>query len=157
MDVAEQQALEGRSASPSARPRKSAGPPRYGELDGLRGIAALVVVLHHALLTFPGAWAVYTWSAERPRDGIFPALMQTPLYTIFNGSGAVIVFFVLSGVVLSLTYDEVDKWSYWPYLVKRLCRIWLPFAVVLTGSLLLYLALGGRQVSGLSGFRGWVH
>jgi peptidoglycan/LPS O-acetylase OafA/YrhL len=64
--------------------------PRAGRIDSLesvRGLAALAVVLHHLCLLF--------WPAGS--DG-------HPLRVLWNGRFAVAVFFVLSGVVLSLSH-----------------------------------------------------
>ncbi|KAK4236813.1 acyltransferase family-domain-containing protein [Achaetomium macrosporum] len=66
-------------------------------LDGVRGVAALAVYLFHAM----GCWAslVPAWRADDAQTSI----LQLPLVrTIFvGGGGAVSVFFVLSGYVLT--------------------------------------------------------
>jgi peptidoglycan/LPS O-acetylase OafA/YrhL len=63
---------------------------RLDALDAVRGVAALVVVLHHLAHTF--------WPA---------ALHATaPWRSAFDGSFAVTIFFVLSGSVLSIAYFE---------------------------------------------------
>ena len=69
-------------------PAKSA---RFVELDALRGLAALIVVLHHLRLLWQGD--------VEPSSRILRMLL-----TLLNpaGNGAVILFFVLSGFVLSL-------------------------------------------------------
>ncbi|WP_088348765.1 MULTISPECIES: acyltransferase [Rhodomicrobium] len=68
------------------RPRTSPSDKVTG-LDAIRGAAAFIVFTGHFFRNFaPGL--------ERSANG-------TPFYTLFNGSAAVIVFFVLSGFVLS--------------------------------------------------------
>lgn len=66
------------------------------ELEALRGIAAIVVLFHHVMLGF----------TPRLHGMMYPdqpfSLMGTPAFALVNGSAAVIVFFVLSGFVLSL-------------------------------------------------------
>ncbi|WP_158219649.1 acyltransferase [Ideonella sp. A 288] len=63
-------------------------------LDGLRGVAALVVVAFHFLSAFaPGV--VPHWSAQ------YPGWVASPVSLLFNGELAVSVFFVLSGFVLA--------------------------------------------------------
>ena len=67
---------------------------RLHQLDGLRGIAALTVVLYHYLSAF--------LPALTPDETANPHwLSDTPLAVIFNGPFAVVVFFVLSGFVIS--------------------------------------------------------
>ncbi len=68
-------------------------------LDGLRGIAALIVVFHHLVLLF--------YPALNYGNGINSTLNKiavTPLNIFYNGDFAVCLFFVLSGYVLSYKY-----------------------------------------------------
>ncbi len=74
---------------------------RDQSLEGIRGVAAVVVVLWHNMLGF------------FPRQsGVFPQLDQSagggasgmPWFGLLNGTAAVTVFFVLSGLVLSRAY-----------------------------------------------------
>ncbi len=65
-------------------------------LDALRGLAAIVVVIHHFTLAF---WP----ELHGPLLG-FPlnhALLGTPFFVIMNGRSMVVLFFVLSGYVLA--------------------------------------------------------
>ncbi|WP_156507383.1 hypothetical protein [Arthrobacter sp. OY3WO11] len=70
----------------------------------MRGIAALVVLFHHSLLTIPVLAAVYENDAVPVEDVASVAwmLVHTPLHNLWEGKGAVYIFFVLSGVVLTL-------------------------------------------------------
>jgi peptidoglycan/LPS O-acetylase OafA/YrhL len=61
---------------------------------------------------------------------------------LHNGHAAVITFFVLSGYVLSLPYYRGTQVSYSRYLVKRFCRIYIPFAIAIMISAGLYLVAG---------------
>lgn len=67
-------------------------------LEGIRGLAAVVVVLWHNLLGFfprqSGTFAEFHHSGQR----------AMPWFGLFNGTAAVTVFFVLSGLVLSRAY-----------------------------------------------------
>ncbi|HTW45841.1 MAG TPA: acyltransferase [Acidobacteriaceae bacterium] len=111
---------------------------RYNELDSLRGLAASTVVLGHlALLAFavnaPPSWL-------RWRELVMLA-NRTPLTLLMSGGAAVRFFFVLSGFVLMLPFLRYKENPYFPYLVKRICRIYLPYlaavAVALAGDCLL--------------------
>lgn len=98
---------------------------RLKHLDGLRGIASLVVVIHHVFLTS----AVFGNLAESGgRPGMFSAswwFTYTPLHLFWGGSEAVFIFFVLSGYVLSAQMSR--KSAAWPaYYTQRVPRLYLP-------------------------------
>ena len=103
---------------------------RVEGLDGLRGIAALVVVFTH-LQTALG------W------DKWLPGL--------FNGYLAVDIFFILSGYVLALSLRRKmyaidgkidDKFNFLGFASQRFIRLYLPFLVAIFVSLLIrYLIL----------------
>ena len=67
---------------------------RYESLDGLRGIAAMTVVIYH----FASAYIPSILSQESPRPWFGS---DTPMGVLYNGGFAVSVFFVLSGFVVS--------------------------------------------------------
>src|ERR1700741_4157400 len=67
---------------------------RLHQLDGLRGIAALTVVVFHYLSAF-----VPALTPDQTKNPHW--LSDTPLAVTFNGPFAVVVFFVLSGFVVS--------------------------------------------------------
>jgi peptidoglycan/LPS O-acetylase OafA/YrhL len=96
---------------------------RWRELDAIRGIAACIVVLWHfyQVLTpeaFPG------W--------IRLGMEGTPLYIIISGSESVMLFFLLSGFVLSLPFHrKTNRLSYRSFVVKRIARIYVPYLAAL--------------------------
>jgi peptidoglycan/LPS O-acetylase OafA/YrhL len=95
------------------------------ELEAVRGIAALIVVLHHYLLAFdPGIHG-----RNHPYAAF--SLIRTPLYAFVNGSASVVLFFVLSGFVLS--YRSFQQDSAGPVITSAIRR-WprLAFPVVVT-------------------------
>jgi peptidoglycan/LPS O-acetylase OafA/YrhL len=67
---------------------------RFGSLDGLRGVAALIVVAFHFLSAF-------TPSVVPDQSSTVPWWADSPIGLLFNGTFAVPVFFVLSGFVLA--------------------------------------------------------
>ena len=85
--------------------------PHYELLDGLRGVAALLVVIYHI---FEGlAFAQAT-------DGVGSGLITT----LNHGHIAVDFFFILSGFVISYAYD--DRWgkmSLGGFFKRRLIRL----------------------------------
>ena len=91
---------------------------RFNELDSLRGLAACTVVLGHFASGVSAAFALSLW--------------HSPLRFLVTGHDAVILFFVLSGFVLFLPYERSKGLSYFKFLVKRTCRIYLPYLGALT-------------------------
>jgi peptidoglycan/LPS O-acetylase OafA/YrhL len=92
--------------------RKDVDAPRTGgqidELQSLRGIAALVVMIGHCLAYF-----------QRP-------YWVDRLLEVLNGHGCVVIFFVLSGFVLarSLRRAALDRGDIASFYVRRLFRIY---------------------------------
>jgi peptidoglycan/LPS O-acetylase OafA/YrhL len=104
------------------------GVERYRSLDGLRGVAALVVVAHHSLLVVPGIADVYTGYVP-PRGSLTWLLTYSPARILWAGDIAVWVFFILSGFVLTLpwTSGRTGGSRAWVgYYVARLPRLYLP-------------------------------
>lgn len=80
-----------------------ASKPRYEILDGLRGVAAFMVILFHCFETYA------------------PVIGRQ---IINHGYLAVDFFFVLSGFVIGYAYDDRwDKMSYWGFFKRRLVRL----------------------------------
>ena len=102
---------------------------RFRSLDAFRGLAALIVVVHHVMLAVP----------EGLRGPL--GFMESPLG--MGGRFAVMLFFVLSGFVLSLPYFAGKNLPYGPYLVRRFSRLYPPFAFAVLISALLCRLLGG--------------
>jgi peptidoglycan/LPS O-acetylase OafA/YrhL len=67
---------------------------RLGQLDGLRGVAALAVVAHHYFLCFAPQM-----QPNRPTSPHW--LFDTPLALFYNGGFALAIFFVVSGFVVA--------------------------------------------------------
>jgi peptidoglycan/LPS O-acetylase OafA/YrhL len=111
-----------------------AGPrARIAALDGLRGVGALVVVVHHALLVLPALAVLYVPApgGERvspPAWSLEWWLYDTPLRLVWAGHEAVLVFFVLSGFVLTapLTGGGRGGRAWIGYYLRRLCRLYVP-------------------------------
>lgn len=94
--------------------------PRVHYLDSVRGLAALAVTGYHYL-----GW--------RWPDGLGFKLGVF----VFNGSDAVSLFFVLSGLVLSWKYFHpdgslvIDAPHYRSFLINRVVRLYIPFLAAL--------------------------
>ena len=127
--------------------RPSASTGRLHSLDGLRGVAALIVVVHHSLLTVPALGDVYYGSA--PSGATASILVFTPLHILWAGTEAVYVFFVLSGLVLILPMlRRRSSWvSYYP---RRALRLYLPAWGAIVFSVLLAAAIPRELDTGMS-------
>lgn len=90
--------------------------PRYDILDGLRGVAAVMVLLYHV---FNDAKSFYVW--------------PTPVYEFYHSFLGVDFFFILSGFVMGYAYDNSlspdlqkgrgDTLTFWSFVKKRLIRL----------------------------------
>lgn len=119
------------------------GGGRLRELDGLRGLAALTVVLHHALLVLPAFYLDTGWAK----------VLDSPLHVAFAGTEAVILFFVLSGFVLALPFVAgvpIDQESYGRFVIHRFFRLWPAYAVAITLGLIARAAFVNNRGAGLS-------
>ena len=102
-----------------------ASKPRYEILDGLRGVAAMLVVAYHLFETY------YHGAPDQP---------------INHGYLAVDFFFVLSGFVIGYAYDDRwDKMSTWSFIKRRLIRLH-PMVIfgTLFGALMFYFGSCGE-------------
>jgi len=81
---------------------------RFMELEGLRVIAAIVVVLYHAALIFYPGYFYGVGTPWAPVQNMFleDNLYQNPLSGLLSGTFAVGIFFVLSGFVLSIGFFQ---------------------------------------------------
>ena len=117
MSIQETKSAASLDIAPIVKERK-----HFKELDSLRGLAAVMVVVYH-------------WTHLWP-DKAYPRLLHllltlTPLQLIVNGHASVVLFFILSGFVLSLPQVRGRDVEYPGYLVKRICRIYLPYLAAL--------------------------
>jgi peptidoglycan/LPS O-acetylase OafA/YrhL len=104
-------------------------------IEGIRGLAAIIVVLHHYTLAFYPALNYGDISQTHIGDGNLELLFaRTPLNLIYNGGFAVCIFFILSGYVLSNSYHQTQNPTILThYAIKRYFRLWVP----VSGSIIL--------------------
>ncbi len=85
--------------------------PHYALLDGLRGVAAILVLFYHIFEGF-----AFAESVNGAGDGL--------ITTLNHGHIAVDFFFILSGFVISYAYDS--RWkemNVWQFFKRRLIRL----------------------------------
>lgn len=112
---------------------------RLEGLDGLRGIAALIVLFSHTWLIFQAVAGGPKLSDSDNAEPWVKAALQTPLHVLYSGGEAVFVFFILSGFVLILPFLHKGGRSWASYYPKRLLRLYLPVvgAVIFTAATIL--------------------
>jgi peptidoglycan/LPS O-acetylase OafA/YrhL len=106
---------------------------RLQALDSLRGLAAASVTFYHCLLVFPWSHAILAGSGTpyaESGDTLALALTATPIGLLWAGREAVLLFFVLSGFVLALSFEQGARPSYLAFAAKRTVRLILPCAAV---------------------------
>jgi peptidoglycan/LPS O-acetylase OafA/YrhL len=122
---------------------------RIRSLDGLRGLAALIVVVHHSLLAVPALAWPYFPDSPSTSDPITWILVNTPVHLLWGGTEAVYIFFVLSGVVLTLPARR-QGFSWRAYYPSRLVRLYLPVLAAICLGYLSVLLVPRVGVPGLS-------
>ena len=117
---------------------------RYLELDSLRGLAALFVLFSHCFRVFP---AFDTSSISITNQSyVTSALLHTPLRLFIGGHESVLLFFILSGFVLSLPYYRNQTVNYKTYLIKRSCRIYVPYIISISIAIIAFLSFSEKGI-----------
>ncbi|MFM0517179.1 acyltransferase [Caballeronia jiangsuensis] len=103
---------------------------RYHQLDSLRGIAALTVVFNHYSQITLTRW-----------------LQHVPWRVIAEGHSAVILFFALSGFALTLQVTGESRPGFAEFVVKRVCRIYIPYLFAVLAAYAAYCVLYRSNLS----------
>jgi peptidoglycan/LPS O-acetylase OafA/YrhL len=111
-------------------------PGKVQYLEGLRGIAAMQVVLMHFVIGFMPDTARHAWP---------------PLNVLFDGHTAVYVFFLISGAVLTPSFARPG--SFIGKLAKRVVRLGIPVAAAAAVAMVLIALFpdAHRQAAALTG------
>ncbi|CAM4197007.1 acyltransferase family protein [Bacillus albus] len=111
---------------------------RIKELDSIRGLAAITVLIGHFCLMLPS---------------LPNSIKFSPFRFLWAGGEAVIVFYVLSGFVLSMALYH-SKTNYWGFLIKRFVRIYIPYYFWIIITFTLFILFSPYEVTGL---RDWFY
>ena len=108
-------------------PVKDRSSGRLSALDGLRGLAALAVMLYHLAIMFPSVAGASGFTGTHPPVGS-PIwwISSTPAHVLMAGPAAVLVFFVLSGLVVTLPVIRNQSFNWLAYFPQRAARLALP-------------------------------
>jgi peptidoglycan/LPS O-acetylase OafA/YrhL len=99
-------------------------------IDGLKGIACILVFWHHFCLAFLPGIHFGTVVSSHIAGGYDVGLAQSPLAFALNGNFMVAVFCVLSGFVLSVKTLRSEEKQIAQMIVKRYPRLMLPVVPV---------------------------
>jgi peptidoglycan/LPS O-acetylase OafA/YrhL len=81
-------------------------------------------------------------------ERVATTIALSPLRLLFSGHAAVGLFFVLSGFVLARYLQSEPNITYLQYLVRRIFRIWVPFAAVILIAALLRSSINPSPIPG---------
>jgi peptidoglycan/LPS O-acetylase OafA/YrhL len=115
----------------------SPSPAHHPELDALRGLAAASVVFYHL-------------------SSLAPAMPLLSINPLVRGHESVMLFFVLSGFVLSLPFHAGRDVPYGPFVLRRLCRVYLPYMAAVLLAVAACLTVPHTYPSGAFGWLGAV-
>ncbi len=107
--------------------------------ESLRGIACIAVVFSHLFgVFFPQLHNFY--ESSLPKYEIAESIYNSPFTFFYSGTGAVFVFFALSGYVLTLSSLKAKESvkRFWESVIKRYPRLAIP---AIGSCLFMYLAL----------------
>ncbi len=96
-------------------------------VESLRGVLAAVVGLYHGLLLFSVGGATRIWEVPVTELHGFQEIATKTLLGIANGTAAVTLFFVISGLVLGLSLDRACEGFFrngTKFLIRRIFRIY---------------------------------
>lgn len=111
-------------------------------LDGIRGIACLIVFFSHFMQFFlPSVF----FQNQHDHYGE-KYISETPLNILYNGQFAVMIFFVLSGMVLSIPFFRGKDFAWYSMsIIKRYPRLAIPTLASTVFSYVLMLIIGFHQ------------
>ena len=85
-----------------------------------------------------------TWNTKD--SGWWGGILHSPISCLWSGSDAVIMFFVLSGFVLTIPFLKKPR-PYKTYVIKRVLRIYPPYLVMVIAAIILRYALYEGKLS----------
>lgn len=111
-------------------------------IDGLKGIACIMIFVHHFFVGFMPASYYGVGAMQHGNDGWEVLLSQNPASVLINGNFWVCVFCVLSGLVQGYKIFSMESLDRLPKdMVKRYFRLSLPVFFI---SLIVYLMMKAK-------------
>jgi peptidoglycan/LPS O-acetylase OafA/YrhL len=125
-------------------------PSRNHALDGLRGLAAIAVLLGHVVVATSVVQASQYLGDPQPLTAGAWLFAETPLVGVWAGQEWVVVFFVLSGFVLSLAAAGGARFDAARYYPARLVRLYVPVWAALIFAAVVHEAIAHDRIAGAS-------
>lgn len=116
---------------------------RLSELDALRGLAACTVVLDHFA-------AAYDDESNYDHESTGIHLVRFIAHIFTGGHQAILLFFILSGLVLALPSIKGKTQTYRVFMTRRIFRIYVPYIAAIFWSV-----LGNLRWYGPLGMTAW--
>lgn len=132
---------------------------RIDYLDGLRGAAAVLVVIHHLMIGFYPSTYTVDPSTLHTTGAVEYISHNTPLGIGINGGFAVAIFLVLSGYVVGLATKPVTSFGkVYQSVIKRFFRFFLPILAtdVIAYGLIMWGWHWNREAAAVSGSSWWL-
>jgi peptidoglycan/LPS O-acetylase OafA/YrhL len=120
------------------------------ELESLRGAAAFAVLMTHCIAVFSIDEKAAFWSLAWS-DHTATTLALHVTSAVFNAGGAVVLFFILSGYVLTLSVNRIRSLNVAAYATKRLFRLLPPMWL----SILFFAGVVSEPPTGDDGYSAW--
>ncbi len=112
---------------------------KFTYLDSVRGLACLMVVFSHCTLTF----FPYIHNLENaviPEANYFQGFLNQSIFGVtYSGTAAVYIFFVLSGIVLSYSFEKKLHPNMLKLFIARYFRLMIPALASCIIALIVYL------------------
>ncbi len=129
-------------------------------MEGLRGLASIIVVLSHFVVFFYPS--LYTGDPSEARfvSKLDIVIAGTPLNLIYNGNFAVCIFFLLSGYVLSYKFFRTNDYEHViSGAFRRYFRLLIPVLAIniVTFVLMKENLFFNKQVGNLTGSTWWLN
>lgn len=121
--------------------------PRVAFLESIRGLAAVQVVLLHFFSAF-----IPDLVFEPTAPGLASSIHLSPLYFLYDGYSAVYLFFMLSGYVLTRSFERHLDHPF-ALVAGRILRLAVPAlaAVLVAAAIMMWLGRPNAEAGALSG------
>jgi peptidoglycan/LPS O-acetylase OafA/YrhL len=113
-------------------------PKRILQLDGLRGLAALMIAISHSYSVYAIGPIHDIWVRTLFTVTGLPAIFTRLILLINNADVAIAIFFILSGLVLgnSLSKSEINRRTILVFYVKRIIRLYPVYLFVIAATVI---------------------